>query len=149
MCIGNCMVAQSGGPTSAINASLAGVIAGAKASGEYAICYGAVNGILGILNQNYLNLNEKIPDDETLKKLTTTPAMYLGSCRHKLPTIRMMILHTYLSFISSPNYISRPFSISVEMIPWTPYLSYRNMRKKSRVIFVLSAFRRLLITIFA
>ena len=88
MSLGNCMVAQSGGPTSAINASLAGVIAGAKASGEYAICYGAVNGILGILNQNYLNLNEMIPDDDTLKKLATTPAMYLGSCRHKLPNYK-------------------------------------------------------------
>ncbi len=85
MSIGNCMVAQSGGPTAAINASLAGVIAGAKASGRYDICYGAINGIPGILHQNYLNLNEKISDDDTLQKLMRTPAMYLGSCRHKLP----------------------------------------------------------------
>ncbi len=88
MSSGNCMVAQSGGPTAAINASLAGVIAGVKASGEYDICYGAINGILGILNQNYLNLNEIIADDDTLVKLTTTPAMYLGSCRHKLPNYK-------------------------------------------------------------
>lgn len=85
MSIGNCMVAQSGGPTVAINASLAGVISGVKSSQEYDICYGAINGILGILNQNYLNLNEMIPDETTLQKLITTPAMYLGSCRHKLP----------------------------------------------------------------
>lgn len=88
MSIGNCLVAQSGGPTAAINASLAGVIAGVKDSTEYDICYGAINGILGILNQNYLNLNEMIPDEETLNKLIVTPAMYLGSCRHKLPNYK-------------------------------------------------------------
>lgn len=81
----NCIVAQSGGPTVAINASLAGVIAGVKSSEKYDICYGAVNGILGILNENYLNLSDIFADDANLEKLKTTPAMYLGSCRHKLP----------------------------------------------------------------
>lgn len=80
----NCMVAQSGGPTCAINASLAGVISGIKNSGIYDTCYGSVNGILGILNEQYLNLNEYIRDDEALSCLMTTPAMYLGSCRYKL-----------------------------------------------------------------
>ncbi len=84
----NCMVAQSGGPTAAINASLAGVIAGVKASEKYDTIYGSINGILGILNQNYLDLTKKIPDEETLEKLKTTPAMYLGSCRHKLPDLK-------------------------------------------------------------
>ncbi len=84
----NCMVAQSGGPTVAINASLAGVIAGVFASEKYDTCYGAINGVLGILNENYINLTEKIADDETLQKLTITPAMYLGSCRHKLPNYK-------------------------------------------------------------
>lgn len=84
----NCLVAQSGGPTSAINASLAGVISGVKKSNKYDICYGAVNGVLGILNENYLNLTEAIPDEATLEKLKKTPAMYLGSCRHKLPNYK-------------------------------------------------------------
>lgn len=84
----NCMVAQSGGPTVAINASLAGVIAGVQASGLYDTCYGAINGILGILNQNYINLSETICSDELLDKLKSTPAMYLGSCRHKLPNLK-------------------------------------------------------------
>lgn len=81
----NCIVAQSGGPTVAINSSLAGVISGVLNSSEYDICYGAVNGILGILNENYLNLTETFSDENELFKLKTTPAMYLGSCRHKLP----------------------------------------------------------------
>lgn len=52
----NCIVAQSGGPTVAINASLVGVI---RASiGHYGTVYGSINGILGILNQHYLNLTE-------------------------------------------------------------------------------------------
>lgn len=82
----NCMVAQSGGPTSAINASLAGVVQGVFDSDKYDICYGAVNGILGILNENYLNFNEIISQEgASIEKLRISPAMYLGSCRHKLP----------------------------------------------------------------
>lgn len=84
----NCMVAQSGGPTVAINASLAGVIAGVRQSYKYDVCYGAINGILGILNERYLNLTEVVNDDEKLERLKVTPAMYLGSCRHKLPNYK-------------------------------------------------------------
>ena len=76
--IQNCMVAQSGGPTVAINASLAGVIKGA--AGCYGTVYGSVNGILGILNEHYLNLSEIMEaDDNALERLIHTPAMYLGS----------------------------------------------------------------------
>ena len=82
------MVAQSGGPTVAINASLAGVIDGVMRSGKYATCYGSINGILGILSENYLNLTEMIDDKEKLERLKVTPAMYLGSCRHKLPNYK-------------------------------------------------------------
>ena len=84
----NCMVAQSGGPTVAINASLAGVIDGVMRSGKYATCYGSIHGILGILNENYLNLTEMIDNEEKLERLKVTPAMYLGSCRHKLPNYK-------------------------------------------------------------
>ncbi|MDD6482325.1 MAG: 6-phosphofructokinase [Lachnospiraceae bacterium] len=81
----NCMVAQSGGPTVAINASLAGVISAVRKSEKYDSCYGSVNGILGIINEHYINLDELIPDEESLNRLSVTPAMYLGSCRYKLP----------------------------------------------------------------
>lgn len=82
----NCMVAQSGGPTAAINASLAGVISGIQESSCYHHIYGSVNGILGILNENYLDLSKIIYSDELLQRLKYSPAMYLGSCRHKLPS---------------------------------------------------------------
>ena len=80
------MVAQSGGPTVAINASLAGVIRGVMASDQYETVYGSVNGILGILNNHLLNLTEIMNENPAyLDRLETTPAMYLGSCRYKLP----------------------------------------------------------------
>lgn len=81
----NCMVAQSGGPTVAINASLAGVIQGVLDSPDYDTVYGSVNGILGILNEHYLNLTELVEKEHCLETLKVSPAMYLGSCRFKLP----------------------------------------------------------------
>lgn len=82
----NCIIAQSGGPTVAINSSLAGVINEVISGDEYDTVYGSVYGILGILKSNIINLSErvyKVPNFiETLK---TSPAMYLGSCRYKLP----------------------------------------------------------------
>ena len=62
----NIMVAQSGGPTTAINASLAGVLDAACKSQEYDTVYGSLNGIMGILDDRILNLTEKtnrIPTD--------------------------------------------------------------------------------------
>lgn len=89
MNIKNVLVAQSGGPTSAINASLAGVLEATIDSGNYDRCYGAINGILGVLSENYLDLTDKAQkDSDFIKLLTHTPAMYLGSCRHKLPEYR-------------------------------------------------------------
>ena len=79
----NCIVAQSGGPTVAINASLVGVIC--ASIGHYGTVYASIKGILGILNQHYLNLTElAVSGKDTLQRLATTPAMYLGSCRYKL-----------------------------------------------------------------
>ena len=80
------MVAQSGGPTVAINASLAGVIDGVMRSDMYDTVYGSLNGITGILNNDLTNLSELMQQNsEYLDRLKVTPAMYLGSCRYKLP----------------------------------------------------------------
>ena len=79
----NCMVAQSGGPTVAINASLAGLLRANQESKAYSKVYGAVNGILGVLNENFCDLTDQmktIPD--FIERLIHTPAMYLGSCRY-------------------------------------------------------------------
>ncbi|WP_408071896.1 6-phosphofructokinase [Butyrivibrio sp. JL13D10] len=82
----NCIIAQSGGPTVAINASLAGVLSANMENGYFDTVYGSINGITGILNSKILNLSklqETIPG--FTDKLKVTPAMYLGSCRYKLP----------------------------------------------------------------
>ena len=80
MSLKNVMVAQSGGPTVAINASLAGVIRGVMASDQYETVYGSVNGILGILNNHLLNLTEIMNENPAyLDRLETTPAMYFAA----------------------------------------------------------------------
>lgn len=82
----NCLVAQSGGPTVAINASLAGVIQGAIDSKQFDKIYGSLNGVQGLLNGRLMDLSQKFEDTpmfiELLKK---SPSMYLGSCRYQLP----------------------------------------------------------------
>lgn len=80
----NLIVGQSGGPTSAINSSLAGVIKMALESDKIDKVYGMVNGIDGFLNENIINL-DKFCDENKLKLLRQTPSSYLGSCRMKLP----------------------------------------------------------------
>ncbi len=80
---GNFAVAQSGGPTAAINATLCGVIEGAFAQGRK--IYGAVNGVLGVINGKFSNLNETFSNMDNLQLLKTTPSAYLGSCRYKMP----------------------------------------------------------------
>ena len=81
----NCIVAQSGGPTAAINASLAGVIHGVLNHPDYDRIYGALNGITGILEKRFLDLTDDFQKEENLERLKISPAMYLGSCRYKLP----------------------------------------------------------------
>lgn len=82
----NVIVAQSGGPTVAINASLAGVLDAALQNENYETVYGSVYGILGILEDRLMNLNEQFEKNpEFIDTLKVSPAMYLGSCRYKLP----------------------------------------------------------------
>lgn len=82
---GNCIVGQSGGPTVAINASLSGVLQGVLASNSYDQVFGMVNGIEGLLQGKCLNLSEQFQTTEALEMLSTSPSMFLGSCRFKLP----------------------------------------------------------------
>jgi 6-phosphofructokinase len=80
--IGNLLVAQSGGPTAVINASVAGVVQEAKRHGCISHIYGGMNGILGILNEQLFNLALEKP--ETIEALKHTPAAALGTCRYKI-----------------------------------------------------------------
>lgn len=77
------MVAQSGGPTAVINASVAGVIQEAgKHPDQIVEIYGGLNGILGILNEELIDVQEE--KSTTIQALKHTPSAALGTCRYKI-----------------------------------------------------------------
>lgn len=80
--LGNLLVAQSGGPTAVINASVAGVIQEAGKHGAIEEIYGGQNGILGILNEDLIDLNEE--KARAIEGLKFTPGAALGTCRYKI-----------------------------------------------------------------
>ena len=79
---GNLLVAQSGGPTSVINSSLAGIIQEAGRHELIEEIYGAANGILGILNEDLIDIGDE--KARTIEGLRCTPAAALGTCRYKI-----------------------------------------------------------------
>lgn len=81
---GNMLIAQSGGPTVAINASLAGALKRAMKQEEIGEIYGAKNGIEGLLREDLVELRPFLCREEDFIRLKETPAMVLGSCRKRL-----------------------------------------------------------------
>ena len=79
---GNALVGQSGGPTSVINSTLAGVIEGARRSKSIGRLFGMRFGIEGVLGSHLLDLNGY--DRAATRKLQLTPSSALGSSRLKL-----------------------------------------------------------------
>ena len=89
MLIGNAVVGQSGGPTAAINATLAGVVRGALEKTDFIkTLYGMRNGVEGLLKEDLVDLSALFGDaPEKIDMLEHTPAAALGSCRKKLPVV--------------------------------------------------------------
>lgn len=81
----NCIVAQSGGPTSVINSSVVGLLNANKKLRAFDKVYGGLNGIEGILNKNIIDLSSI--SDEEIDHFRFTPSSGLGSCRYKLSDI--------------------------------------------------------------
>ena len=79
---GACIIGQSGGPTSVINASAYGVIDTALKSGAITQVLGAEHGIKGVLNDRLFDMG--LEDPEELRLLKYTPSSALGSCRYKI-----------------------------------------------------------------
>ena len=79
---GACIIGQSGGPTSVINASAYGVIDTALKSGAITQVLGAEHGIMGVLNDRLFDMGQE--DPEELRLLKYTPSSALGSCRYKI-----------------------------------------------------------------
>jgi 6-phosphofructokinase 1 len=81
----NMIIAQSGGPSSAINASVAGAVARALASDKIDKVYGAVHGMQGFLDKQIIDISAQIKSAEDIEMLIHTPAQALGSSRYKIP----------------------------------------------------------------
>lgn len=80
--MGNCLVAQSGGPTAVINATVAGIVQANQLNPVYDCVYGGLHGIEGILAEKLIDLSNLT--QYQLQILRQTPASALGSCRYKL-----------------------------------------------------------------
>ncbi len=81
----NLLYAQSGGVTSVINASAAGVLSAARNHPEINKIYAALNGIIGVLQEELIDLS--LEDNATINQLKFTPGGAFGSCRHKLKSL--------------------------------------------------------------
>ena len=79
---GACLIGQSGGPTSVINASTYGAIKAALADENITAVYGAAHGIKGVLNEELLDMSQEDPAELAL--LPYTPSSFLGSVRYKI-----------------------------------------------------------------
>ncbi len=79
---GSCIIGQSGGPTSVINASAYGVIRTALDNENITAVYGAEHGIKGVLNDRLIDMSKE--DSNELELLLYTPSSALGSCRYKI-----------------------------------------------------------------
>lgn len=79
---GACLVGQSGGPTSVINASVAGIVQTALKQDNITEVYGALNGIEGIINEDIIDF--KLEDPKEIDLLKNTPSAALGSVRFYL-----------------------------------------------------------------
>ena len=84
--VGACMFGQSGGPTSVINASAAGVFIEALKQPNITKVYGAANGIKGVLDENFYEIDKE--DMDELMLLKNTPSSALGSVRYKLKSVK-------------------------------------------------------------
>ena len=106
----NLLVAQSGGPTAAINATVAGVVSCAVLSGKVDHIYGAVNGIEGVLAEKFLDLGKKL--DSVTGRLA--PVVINWAIRKKT----RRILKKYFKFFADMRSVI--LFISAEMIRWIP-----------------------------
>ncbi|MGC9468707.1 MAG: diphosphate--fructose-6-phosphate 1-phosphotransferase [Anaerolineae bacterium] len=80
----NVIVAQSGGPTPVINASLRGVVEACNAYPDtFGTVYAGFHGIEGVLKEELLDLSAQ-PEEEIALLSTTPAAGAIGTCRYKL-----------------------------------------------------------------
>lgn len=83
----NVLIAQSGGPTAAINATVAGVVERALISPKVDKVYASLYGIKGAIEDNVVEIGQRLSSPQEMINLINTPSAALGSARHKLPEV--------------------------------------------------------------
>jgi 6-phosphofructokinase len=78
---GKVLIAQGGGPTAVINQSLIGVAVEARKFPQVTRIYGAINGVRGITNEDFIDLTQETTNN--LEKVALTPSSALLSTRDK------------------------------------------------------------------
>lgn len=78
----NLLIAHGGGPTAVVNASLAGVIRSAQKEKNIGKIMAARYGVEGLLGEDFIDLTDL--DRDNIKRLKTTPASAIGTCRYKV-----------------------------------------------------------------
>ena len=78
---GKVLVAQGGGPTAVINQSLVGAVLEARKFAQVERVYGALHGVAGIVNEDFLDLTQETTHN--LERVAATPGSALGSTRDK------------------------------------------------------------------
>jgi 6-phosphofructokinase 1 len=78
---GNALVAQGGGPTAVINQSLVGVVLEARKFSQVEKIYGALHGVSGIVNEEFLDLTQETTNN--FERIARTPGSALLSTRDK------------------------------------------------------------------
>ena len=78
---GKVLVAQGGGPTAVINQSMVGAVLEARKFSNVEFVYGAMNGVRGIINEDFVNLSKETTHN--LEMVANTPSSALGSTRDK------------------------------------------------------------------
>ena len=115
---GNVIVGQSGGPTAAINSSLAGVYRTAKDRGANKV-YGMLHGIQGLMQERYIDMADYIKTELDAELLKRTPAAFLGSLKSmKAWTYTRKFSRFWISLISKLSFISAAMTL------WIPSRSF-------------------------
>ncbi len=119
----NAIVGQSGGPTSVINASLAGIIKTASKSADIKAMLGMRYGIEGLMTENIVDLGKE--SQAVVEGLLSTPSSCLGSCRYKLKDAH---LPRIFDIIKKYN-IRYMFLIGGNLTQWIPSIALPFMQK--------------------
>lgn len=75
------LIAQGGGPTAVINQSMVGAVIEARRSSAIENVYGAIHGVRGIVDEDFIDLTQETASN--LELVAETPSSALGSTRDK------------------------------------------------------------------